>query len=194
MVRLLQRPYLTLPLPHARLCEPQARQTDVCSKGQGPRACPTPAQARKAHCPDQALEPVRPSGSPTRCGERADTLGETHRPGLGDSASESSAQEDDDEEEEDAHEAMRAALAAHQASFLSEALPMASTSALAQAPAKETKSVWEMDDADFEDGEEDSEEAEDDVEEELSEQEELVANQKQRASIPCRVLAPRETS
>lgn len=81
---------------------------------------------------------------------------------------------------------MRAALAAHQASFLSEALPMASTSALAQAPAKETKSVWEMDDADFEEddnGEEDSEEAEDE-EEELEEQEELVANQKQRASIP----------
>jgi hypothetical protein len=62
---------------------------------------------------------------------------------------------------------MLAALEAHQASFLSEALP--STSALARvAPSKEkvAKSVWEMDMDDFdEDADEDSEDEEDEANE-----------------------------
>ncbi|GAA5925101.1 hypothetical protein JCM3775_006366 [Rhodotorula graminis] len=116
----------------------------------------------------------------------------SNRPGLdasgSSSSSEASAAEGDDPADERA--AMLAALAAHQASFLSEALPMASTSALGAEPVRavqEAKSVWEMDDADFDDDDEEdedeSEEDENEADEELVEAYEEASGTKQPAVV-----------
>ncbi|BGP36421.1 hypothetical protein JCM10450v2_000319 [Rhodotorula kratochvilovae] len=108
-------------------------------------APPPPKRAKSAQQPQRAM---RPSNRPN-----------FHAP---DESAGSASEVEDDEDAERA--AMLAALQAHQASFLSEALPLASTSALHDGPAAEAKaakSVWEMDDADFEDDEDEDEASED---------------------------------
>ena len=160
------------------------------------RAAP-PAPAKRVKLAASASKPIKRSNRRVRPRTAlegpADPLLVPCRPGLdasgSSSRSEASADEHDDDPA-DERAAMLAALAAHQASFLSEALPMASTSALGGEPARAVqaaKSVWEMDDADFEEGEEseESEESEDEDEglEEAVELREEILGTKQRASF-----------
>ncbi|GAA5922372.1 hypothetical protein JCM1841_003087 [Sporobolomyces salmonicolor] len=106
----------------------------------------------------------------------------SNRPNFAGSDSDSDSASGSDEEEQDGdaqRQAMLAALQAHQASFLAEALPMASTSKAAlrdemgvKGKAKELKSVWDMgmddleEDSESEDDEEEDERLEDSEEEE----------------------------
>jgi len=157
------------------------------------RAAPT-STAKRVKLAASASKPIKRSNRRVRPRTAlegpADPLLVPCRPGLDASGSSSSSEASADEHDDDPageRAAMLAALAAHQASFLSEALPMASTSALGGEPARPVeaaKSVWEMDDADFEEDEE-SEESEDEDEEleEAVELREEILGTKQRASF-----------
>ncbi|GAA5914528.1 hypothetical protein JCM5296_003059 [Sporobolomyces johnsonii] len=95
----------------------------------------------------------------------------SNRPNFAGSDSDSASGSEEDDQDEDAQrQAMLAALQAHQASFLAEALPVASTSKAvlqdgmgAKDKPKEVKSVWDMG---MEDLEEDSESEDEEEEEE----------------------------
>ncbi|GAA5866488.1 hypothetical protein JCM1840_001333 [Sporobolomyces johnsonii] len=94
----------------------------------------------------------------------------SNRPNFAGSDSDSaSASEGDDQDEDAQRQAMLAALQAHQASFLAEALPVASTSKAvlqdgmaAKDKPKEVKSVWDMGMEDLEEDSESEDEEEED--------------------------------
>ncbi|GAA6046589.1 hypothetical protein JCM3770_006224 [Rhodotorula araucariae] len=147
----------------------------AAAKGKG--RAPAPPPSKRAKRDPQAHRPMRPSNRPN-----------FH---ASDESAESGSETDGGEDDERA--AMLAALHAHQASFLSEALPMASTSAL-EAPAaakpKMAKSVWEMDDADFDEGEDVDDDNEDDTDEDVEDQEALVHEPKKAAPAVVAFVEP----